>query len=143
MEFSRRQVFRRLFSTFLRVLSLLFSLSKTKETFKVLNEVFICDTMWQDTVKKFVQSLFQSDLISPELRSAFDGNMTYNMNFKISLLTLDDRQLMHSQNGDVARVGIVRENVNAALVAAKFAVDYFDSISIFMRRASAPYLVQN
>ena len=39
--------------------------TQTEETMKLLNEVFIYDEVWNESVKAFTISLFLADLVSP------------------------------------------------------------------------------
>lgn len=39
--------------------------TQTEETLKLLNEVFIFDEAWSESVKAFTISLFLADLIAP------------------------------------------------------------------------------
>lgn len=56
---------RDLFSEFLLLVSLIIKRQQTEESMKLLNEVFIQDEVWNESVKAFTISLFLADLISP------------------------------------------------------------------------------
>ena len=56
---------RDLFSEFLHLLAIVINRSQTEQTLKLLNDVFVFDEVWNESVKAFTISLFLADLISP------------------------------------------------------------------------------
>jgi len=59
--------FRHLFSEYLRLLSLIMGLPHTCDTLKLFNELFVCNSAWQETVKNFAISMWLQDVVSPTI----------------------------------------------------------------------------
>jgi hypothetical protein len=56
--------FRHLFSEFLKLLSHLLALPQTPDTLKLLNETFVGNDTWLETVKNFSISMWLQDIVS-------------------------------------------------------------------------------
>lgn len=56
--------YRHLFSEFLRLLNLILKMPQTPDTLKLLNETFVGNATWQETVKNFSISLWLQDVVS-------------------------------------------------------------------------------
>ena len=64
LQATNQMNFRNLFSNFLTLLGHLLSLPQTPDTMKLLNETFVANDAWLETVKNFSISLWLQDIVS-------------------------------------------------------------------------------
>ena len=144
IEHLYEKAIRDLIAVYLDTLSSIFLKWKTQETYKMIWEIFIKDTHWQDSVQSYAMFLFRVDLMTESTKKMFD------MNHPICLTNIEE-SILNKESISRKHSGLLREELKSSewdknlstiknilkeiCGQARSVVHYYEWINILIRKA--------
>ena len=130
-----------LLSSYLNTMSSIILLCKTQETYKMVAEVIIKDSLWQETVQTFTEFLFKSDLLTEIQKNSIQsfGKKTL-ISIDESALNIDtiskDINWDETKIRDVVKwLHEIHDNIRTYSNQARSAINYYQCINILIKNA--------
>jgi len=132
---------RKCFAEFMKVVSLILKMKQTKESQKLVNEVFISDDAWQESVKNFTISVFLAEVATPVKLRAQAGEQRLEEVRGMNLVTFEEKSFFLAvlELGDLQAYQLAKESVQSMLILASCSVRYYQSVQHFFQEIQAAY----